>query len=204
MEESKPLLNNEYKQLERVWRTCKHCSWKWLGKPSATICSKCKRYIGAVKKEDLKETSVGGEVKVENVYSSLSSLPPLPETVKPEEKIKEGVTKADIPADTYTSLVSLPFDLVASTTKKPHWKLTSKEKESLAPLLKVVGDKWVSKWFEKYPEEGALAIAFGMVIMGKFALEIAYRKEHKKEKEQYPNLEKDKTLKDEIKKQKVV
>lgn len=168
---------------ERVWRTCRHCSHKWLGKPHATMCSKCKKYIGRVKLKDIKDTPIGDEIKMENVYSSIKSMPPLPEEIEKREKGTGEKVQADIPADTYASLVAFPFDLIATQSKKEYWKLTAKEKETLAPLLKAVGDKWMTEWFDKYPNEGALAIAFGMVLMGKFAIEISQRKSEKKDKE---------------------
>ena len=167
---------------ERVWRTCKHCSHKWLGKPTATMCSKCKKYIGRVKEKDLKGIPVGEKIEMENVNSPISSMPPLPEEIERKEKDTEEKTQADIPADTYANIVGFPFDLIAAQSKKEYWKLTAKEKETLAPLLKAVGDKWLTEWFDKYPNEGALAIAFGMVLMGKFALEVAERKKEKESK----------------------
>lgn len=169
---------------KRVWRICKHCGHKWLGKPHATMCSKCKKYIGVAKKKDLiDKPPVSEEIKMQNISSSTKDMPPLPEEIERKEKGTEETVKANIPADTYTNLVAFPFDLIANQSKKPYWKLTAKEKETLAPLLKVVGDKWLTVWFDKYPEEGALAIAFGMVLMGKFALEIAERKAQKKEQQ---------------------
>ena len=175
---------------DRVQRVCRYCNHKWLGKPSSTICSnsKCRKYIGRIKKKELEETTAKEEIKMDNVQTP---LPPLPDEQKKTEGDSKERISADIPADTYTNLVAFPFDLIAASTKKEYWKLTDTEKKSLAPLFKMVGDKWITKWFAEYPAEAALAIGFGTILAGKFALELTHRRAEKKKKpETYENYKK--------------
>ena len=185
--EAEPVQNTA--QNESIFRTCRKCTHKWLGKPNATKCPKCRKYIGKAK--EIKDTATIGGIKVETVDGVLPPLPTLSETTGTtgttgtigikQEKKPEAPTIADIPADTYTNIAGFPFDLVANAQNKPYWKLTNKEKESLAPLLKKVGDKWIGKWFEKYPDEGALAIVAIFILMGKFTLEMQYKKNMQKQ-----------------------
>jgi len=171
---------------DRIWRTCRHCSHKWLGRKTGYTCPKCKKWVGLVKEESIidapPETSMGG-IKVE--ATAEGALPPLPEykeeqPKKDGDKKKEGDdVKADVPADTYTEIVGYPFALIADRTKHKHWELTAREKQTLAPLLKKVGDKWIGKFFEKYPDEAALGIGFAMIVLAKVLREGEERKKAK-------------------------
>ncbi len=151
--------STEIKPDERVWRTCKKCKHKWLGVTSSDKCPKCKKFIGKVK--GIKEIKGMEGIRVEKVQGSMPDIP---------ISQASSATPADIPAETYSNLINFPFDFAAGLRKKECWKLT--EKKSLEPLLKKVGDKWIGKWFDKYPEEGALGIAFALIILGKIALDV--------------------------------
>lgn len=164
----------------KMQRNCPLCSHNWLGRITSAICPKCKKYIGAVAVTDnIKERET---IDIQEIKSE---LPDIPESINPELKqefkksVETEAIKADIPEDTYTGIVSFPFDMYADYSKKEHWRLTAREKKTLEPLLKKVGDKWIGKWFDKYPEEGALAIAFCLIILGKITAEVVYRKKQK-------------------------
>lgn len=167
----------------KVWRKCGKCGHKWQGVPSSSVCPKCKKYVRPVKK-----VVQPSPIRVESQATPLPPLPGAPSQAHdliPRSKAladeEDEATKADIPADTYSNIAAFPFDLVGEISKKPHWKLTAKEKATLAPLLKKVGDKWIGKWFDKYPEEGALALTFALVISGKIAMEASYQAEMKRQ-----------------------
>lgn len=158
----------EIKPDERLWRTCPKCKHKWLGVPTSDKCPKCKKFIG--KPKGIKEIKGLDGIRVEKVQGSIPEIPTGPTNIIP----------ADIPAETYVNVISYPFDFIAGIRKKECWKLTETEKKSLDPLLKKVGDKWIGKWFDKYPEEGALAIVAVMIILGKVVLDVQDKKVEQK------------------------
>lgn len=154
-------ITTKLKPDERLWRTCPKCKHKWLGVPTSDKCPKCKKFIG--KPKGIKEVKGLDGIKVEKVNEK---IPELPLTDAPG-----APTIADVPSETYLNVISICFDTIAKFRKKDCWKLTDNEKKSLEPLLKKVGDKWIGKWFDKYPEEAALAIVASMIILGKVALD---------------------------------
>lgn len=164
----------EIKPDERIWRTCPKCKHRWLGVPTSDKCPKCKKFIG--KPKEIKQIEGLGGIKVEKVPGSIPSIP----------TSSASSTPADIPAETYANVASFPFDFIAGIRKKDCWKLTETEKKSLEPLLKKIGDKWIGKWFDKYPEEAALAIVAGIIILGKIALDVQDKKVEQKPLEMKP------------------
>ena len=168
----------------KINRNCPLCSHTWLGRITSAICPKCKKYIGAVAVTDNSSEEKRESIDVTEIRTE---LPSIPENLNIENKesfkksVEEESIKPDIPEDTYTGIVAFPFDLYSDYSKKEHWRLTTREKKTLEPLLKKVGDKWIGKWFSKYPEEGALLIAFALIIAGKVTAEISYRNKPKTE-----------------------
>ncbi|GEM_PF-3652158 len=154
----------EIKPDERLWRTCPKCRHKWLGVSTSDKCPKCKKFIG--KPKGIAQAKGLGGIRVEKVPGIMPELPTGADTSS------AAPTIADIPSQTYADVVSFPFNLAASITKKDYLRLTEQEKKSIMenPLIKKVGDKWMSKWFDKYPEEAGAAICIGIIVMGKIAL----------------------------------
>jgi hypothetical protein len=90
------------------------------------------------------------------------SLPTLPK--KPVER--------EVVADVFTEkgmigLLDIVFDRIAAL-RGDFWKLTDKEKETIADPLTKVANKYVGKIVGKYSDEALLVVALGTVVLGKY------------------------------------
>ena len=65
------------------------------------------------------------------------------------------------------SFIEIPFDYFAKRYGD-FWRLSPEEKKKLSSLTNKVASKWLPLWLERYADEVALALTFGMMVYPRY------------------------------------
>ena len=65
------------------------------------------------------------------------------------------------------SFIEIPFDYFAKRYGE-FWRLSAEEKKKLSSLTNKVASKWLPLWLERYGDEVALGLTFGMMVYPRY------------------------------------
>ncbi len=83
------------------------------------------------------------------------------------EEVKKTLPLFDL--DFIDNLIEIPFDYFAKRYGE-FWKLSPDEKKKLGSLSNKVASKWIPLWIERFADELALALTFGMIVYPRYQL----------------------------------
>ena len=86
-----------------------------------------------------------------------------------EQRRREGAKKAMLLFDEeiFGSLIELPFDYFTKRYGE-FWRLAPEEKKKLSVLTNKVASKWLPLWLERFADEVALGLTFGMIVYPRY------------------------------------
>jgi len=86
-----------------------------------------------------------------------------------EQRKREDVKKAMLLFDDELtgSFIEIPFDYFAKRYGE-FWRLAPEEKKKLSILTNKVASKWLPLWLERYGDEVALGLTFGMMVYPRY------------------------------------
>jgi len=86
-----------------------------------------------------------------------------------EQRKREDVKRTMLlfDEDLTSSFIEIPFDYFAKRYGD-FWKLSPEEKKKLASLTNKVASKWLPLWLERFADEVALGLTFGMMVYPRY------------------------------------
>lgn len=86
-----------------------------------------------------------------------------------EQRKREDIKKTMLLFDDELtgSFIEIPFDYFAKRYGE-FWRLAPEEKKKLSTLANKVASKWLPLWLERFADEVALALTFGMMVYPRY------------------------------------
>jgi len=131
---------------------------------------------------------VSNEIQVESV-----EIKNIPEqlTEKEEQLMDKAIQEqlggqpqpdTTIPEETVKHLLKTGGDMLSNVRKNDVWKFEEDEIKAISPLTKKVIDKYIPNF--NLSDEAMLAITFGMIMVGKYQVDVAEKRRKEADKEE--------------------